>query len=51
MIETFEQDYLRRLLIACGGNISQAAREAQKDRRTFFGLLKKYGLTHTVKAG
>lgn len=51
MIESFERDYLRQLLVACGGNISQAAREAQKDRRTFFGLLKKYGLTHAAKNG
>lgn len=51
MIENFERDYLRRVLVACGGNISQAAREAQKDRRTFFGLLKKHGLTHIEKAG
>ena len=49
MVETFERDYLRQLLSACDGNISQAAREAQKDRRTFFGLLKKYGLTHAAK--
>jgi DNA-binding NtrC family response regulator len=51
MIESFERDYLRQLLVACGGNISQAAREAQKDRRTFFGLLKKHGLTHAAKNG
>lgn len=49
MIESFERDYLRQVLVNCGGNISQAAREAQKDRRTFFGLLKKYGLTHAEK--
>lgn len=51
MIETFERDYLRELLTACDGNISQAAREAQKDRRTFFGLLKKHGLTRSAKVG
>jgi len=51
MIESFERDYLHQLLAACDGNISQAAREAQKDRRTFFGLLKKYGLTHAAKNG
>lgn len=51
MIESFERDYLRQLLVACGGNISQAAREAQKDRRTFFGLLKKHGLTHVARNG
>jgi DNA-binding NtrC family response regulator len=49
MIESFERDYLQQVLVNCGGNISQAAREAQKDRRTFFGLLKKYGLTHAEK--
>jgi hypothetical protein len=41
MIETFERDYLGQMLMACDGNISRAAREARKDRRTFFGLLKK----------
>jgi two-component system, NtrC family, response regulator GlrR len=51
MIEAFERDYLRHLLVACGGNITQAAREAQKDRRTFFGMLKKYGLTQMAKNG
>jgi DNA-binding NtrC family response regulator len=51
MIETFERDYLRQLLMACGGNISLAAREARKDRRTFFGLLKKHGLTQAAKNG
>jgi DNA-binding NtrC family response regulator len=48
-IEAFEQDYLRNILNACGGNISHAAREAQKDRRAFFALLKKYGLTNAKK--
>lgn len=51
MVESFERDYLQQVLSACGGNISQAAREAQKDRRTFFGLLKKYGMTQVAKNG
>jgi DNA-binding NtrC family response regulator len=46
MIESFERNYLRTILSACNGNISQAAREAKKDRRAFFALLKKYGLTN-----
>lgn len=48
-IESFERDYLREILHACDGNISRAAREAQKDRRAFFALLKKYGLTNAKK--
>ncbi|HKY27764.1 MAG TPA: sigma-54 dependent transcriptional regulator [Pyrinomonadaceae bacterium] len=45
MIEEFERSYLEEMLAACSGNISKAARLAGKDRRTFFGLLKKYDLT------
>ncbi len=45
MVETFERNYLQDILSACGGNISQAAREAKKNRRAFFALLKKYNLT------
>jgi DNA-binding NtrC family response regulator len=44
-VETFERHYLQEVLSSCGGNISQAAREAQKNRRAFFALLKKYNLT------
>lgn len=45
IIEDFERSYLEEMLAACSGNISKAARLAGKDRRTFFGLLKKYDLT------
>lgn len=45
VIETFERNYLQDLLASCGGNISQAARAAKKNRRAFFALLKKYNLT------
>ncbi len=44
MIQEFERTYLEDALVACGGNISKAARRARKDRRSFFALLKKYGL-------
>lgn len=44
VIAAFERNYLQRALSVSGGNISQAARYARKDRRTFFGLLKKHGL-------
>jgi DNA-binding NtrC family response regulator len=45
VIESFELSYLTKMLAACGGNISQAAREAKMDRRAFFALLKKHRLT------
>lgn len=44
VIEEFERTYLEEALVACDGNISKAARQAGKDRRTFFALLKKYDL-------
>lgn len=44
LIEEFERTYLEEALFACAGNITEAARHAGKDRRTFFALLKKYDL-------
>lgn len=44
VIATFERGYLTEVLAACDGNISRAARQAQKNRRAFFALLKKYEL-------
>ena len=45
MIEGFERTYISEVLAACGGNISQAARKAKKDRRAFYALMKKYKLS------
>jgi two-component system, NtrC family, response regulator GlrR len=42
MTAAFEKTYIERLLLAHHGNISQAARAAGKDRRTFWGLVRKY---------
>jgi two-component system response regulator GlrR len=42
LISEFERRYLTELLAKHGGNISQAARAARKDRRSFWALLKKY---------
>lgn len=50
-VADFERTYLRSLLAECGGNISQAAREARKHRRAFFGLLKKHGLLPRRRIG
>jgi len=42
MTAAFERTYIERLLLAHHGNISQAARAAQKDRRAFWELIRKY---------
>ncbi|HME37153.1 MAG TPA: sigma-54 dependent transcriptional regulator [Candidatus Sulfotelmatobacter sp.] len=44
-IHGFERGYLIQLLSQSEGNISHAARQAGKDRRSFQRLLRKYGLT------
>jgi two-component system response regulator GlrR len=44
VVERFEQDYIRGLLSIHGGNIARAARAAQKDRRAFWELMRKYGI-------
>ena len=42
VISQFEATYIQNLLTAYQGNISQAARAAQKERRTFWALIRKY---------
>ena len=44
LIETFERTYLIQLLQQFGGNVSQAASAAGKERRTFQRLLRKRGI-------
>ncbi|WP_295886934.1 sigma 54-interacting transcriptional regulator [uncultured Thiohalocapsa sp.] len=46
-IEAFERSYLTDLLQATGGNVSEAARRADKERRALGKLLKK----HAIDAG
>ena len=43
-IEGFERNYITKLLAANHGNISIAARQAKKNRRAFFQLMRKYGI-------
>ena len=43
-VETFERDYIERLLARCGGNITRAADAAAKNRRAFFELMRKHGI-------
>jgi DNA-binding NtrC family response regulator len=47
-IERFERAYLLRSLAAADGNVSQAARAAGKERRSFQRLLAKHGIDKTA---
>jgi two-component system, NtrC family, response regulator GlrR len=52
VISQFETNYIQNLLIAYKGNISKAAEAAQKERRTFWQLVRKYKIdAHKFKAG
>lgn len=42
VIAEFESGYIRRLLASNDGNISKAARAANKNRRAFFQLMRKH---------
>lgn len=42
MVEKFEKSYIQGLLIAYHGNISRAAQAAQKNRRAFWELIRRY---------
>ena len=41
-INQFEKDFVTKLLIAYEGNITSAAKAAQKDRRAFWELIRKH---------
>ena len=43
-LREFEGDYIRRMLTITRGNVTEAARQAGKDRRVFGRLMKKYGI-------
>ncbi|MCG8604538.1 sigma-54 dependent transcriptional regulator [bacterium] len=43
-VQEFERQYITNLLQQHNGNISQAARSAQKHRRAFWELIKKHGI-------
>lgn len=43
-IEAFERRYLEEMIRKHKGNVTQAAREAGKERRSFGRMIKKYGL-------
>lgn len=45
VVRDFERGYLRSVLSQCGGNISQAAVAAGKDRRAFWELMRKHDIS------
>lgn len=42
IVTEFEREYVTRLLSVCGGNVSEAARAAGKNRRAFWELIRKH---------
>jgi two-component system response regulator GlrR len=42
VVEQFERSYIEQVLVACGGNITHAARAAKKNRRALWELIRKY---------
>ena len=49
-IQEFENAYIQELLYKHHGNITQAAREAHKDRRAFGRLVKKHGVARPTSS-
>jgi two-component system response regulator AtoC len=47
MVAAFERSFIEELLRKNGGNVTHAAREANKDRRTLGRLIKKYNINST----
>ncbi|MCU1444322.1 MAG: domain family protein [Cryobacterium sp.] len=41
----FERCYIKRPLASCGGNVTHAAQQEEKNRRAFFELMKKHDIT------
>lgn len=50
-ISAFERCYIQELFEKHNGNVTRAAREAHKERRTFGRLVKKYGIGHSPPGG
>jgi two-component system, NtrC family, response regulator GlrR len=48
MVEAFERRYVEEMIRKHSGNVTKAASEAGKERRTFGRLLKKYGINRVL---
>ncbi|BDI05920.1 sigma 54-interacting transcriptional regulator [Sphaerotilus microaerophilus] len=51
LLDAFEARYLRRVLAAAHGNVTQAARLAGKERRLFGRMMKRHGIERADFAG
>ena len=51
LIENFERSYIEHLLVSHEGNVTHAARDAQKNRRAFFELMRKYNISSDAYRG
>lgn len=47
-LEAFERDYVEKLLHGSGGNVTQAAKNAHRNRRSIGRLIRKYGIDRTA---
>jgi DNA-binding NtrC family response regulator len=47
-IEAFERQYVEEMIRKHNGNVTHAAREAGKERRSFGRMIKKYGLNRAI---
>jgi DNA-binding NtrC family response regulator len=44
VVEQFERTFIEQRLLECGGNVTHAARDARKNRRAFFELMRKHSI-------
>ena len=50
IVDQFEKSYIQGMLVAFQGNITKAARAANKNRRAFWQLIRKHGIdVHSFK--
>jgi two-component system response regulator GlrR len=48
LVSQFEREYVEALLRECAGNVSEAARRAGKNRRAFWEIMRKYGISRDL---
>lgn len=51
LVTHFEKEYLQRLVVRAGGNMSRAARLANIDRTTLYRLMEKHGFRREEMSG
>src|SRR3989454_7539622 len=51
LLAKFDRQYLTRVVLRAGGNVSKAARIARVDRTTFYRLMERHGLQRNLLAG